>query len=565
MLFACAHQARPPPLSGWQELRSEHFRVQTDLSPSAARGTLERLETLRSALQTAWAVPEDTSDTADVVVLGETAELLTFTDWLGLSSVSGSRPLIVTAALSTGALEDPLPNTTVLAHELTHVLVRWRMPSVAPWYEEGLATLLGTMQIRDGPLASFGGRGVHAPVVSAGKLFAGSVPPSDPSGTAMPSIPPQESLDPDSRSDEVLGLDALDQLPWQFATPEAGRVAYRSARLWVQALRLREPGRVRTLEQALGGGDSWRQGWAAARRGLDVTTLEKLVRSWTNQVFLPAEEHPFTPPTIHPAARAMAAWEARCVRAELWLLGGAPEQRADRVARARAELESAAREAPGEALPRVALARLEPEPGARLAAAEATARAYPDSPEAAVFLAATLRDDPGERPGRVEAVARALKLAPSDPDALSASAVEQARTGQAQAALQTIGSAVSRAPWSPVVLRVQANLLAAAGRCEDALEAARRARGVLPHQAPPELVEAVQRDLELIRGKCTHAEAVFIARALVLGAIGRCDEAVGAAQRALDLLPDNPPALQVRILADERDRIGRACRSLPDP
>jgi hypothetical protein len=474
IMFACAHQARPPPLSGWQQLRSEHFRVQTDLSPSAARVTLERMETLRSALQTAWMVPEDTPDTADVVVLGETAELLTFTDWLGLSSVSGSRPLIVTAALSTGAFEDPLPNITVLAHELTHVLVRWRIPSVAPWYEEGLATLLGTMQIRGGPLASFGGRGVHAPLVSAGKLFAGSVPPSDPSGTAMPSIPPQESLDPDSRSDEVLGLDALDQLPWQFATPEAGRVAYRSARLWVQALRLRDPDRVRALEQALAGGDSWRKGWTAARGGLDVTPLEKLVRSWKNQVVLPAEEHPFTAPTIHSTERAMPGWEARCVRAELWLLGGAPDQRADRVARARAELESAAQEAPGEALPRVALARLEPDPEVRLAAAEATARTYPDSPEAAVFLAATLRDDLGDHPGRVEAIARAVKLAPGDPDALSASAVEQARTSQAQAALQTIGSAVSLAPWSPVVLRVQANLLAAAGRCEGIPRESRR-------------------------------------------------------------------------------------------
>jgi hypothetical protein len=95
--FACAHQARPPPLAGWQELQSEHFRLQTDLSPSAARVTIERLETLRSALQAAWLVPADTSDTADVLIFVETAELLTFTDWLGVSSVSGSRPLIVTA------------------------------------------------------------------------------------------------------------------------------------------------------------------------------------------------------------------------------------------------------------------------------------------------------------------------------------------------------------------------------------------------------------------------------------------------------------------------------------
>ena len=124
---ACAHQARPPPLSGWEELRSEHFRLRTDLPPAAARETLGRLETLRAALQSAWMVPGDTPDSADVVVLGDTTELLTFTDWLGLSSVSGARPLVVTAAGNPSAFEDELPYTTVLAHELTHVLARWRM------------------------------------------------------------------------------------------------------------------------------------------------------------------------------------------------------------------------------------------------------------------------------------------------------------------------------------------------------------------------------------------------------------------------------------------------------
>src|SRR5690242_11738712 len=76
----CAHSARPPPLTGWEELRSGHFRLTTDLPPAAARITLGRLETLRAALQSSWMVPGDTPDTADVVVLGDTTELLTFTD-----------------------------------------------------------------------------------------------------------------------------------------------------------------------------------------------------------------------------------------------------------------------------------------------------------------------------------------------------------------------------------------------------------------------------------------------------------------------------------------------------
>jgi tetratricopeptide (TPR) repeat protein len=451
-------------------------------------------------------VPGDTPDTADVVVLGDTTELLTFTDWLGLTSVSGARPQIVTAAGNPSAFEDELPFTTVLAHEMTHVLARWRMPSAAPWFEEGMAGLFGTVQIHDGRLARFGELGVRAPFRSSGRFFVGSVP-SDMSGTSVPSSPPADRFGPESGNDEVLGVDELDRLGWQFSTPESGGVAYRSARLWVQALRNRAADRARNLERALGAGGAWTSAWAEARRGLDVAALQKLVRTWATYEVLPAEEHSFSPPDVHSTERAMQPWEARCVRADLWLLGGATGQWADRVARARAELEAAAKEVPGEAMPRVALARLEPDPDARLALADATARAYPDSPEAAVFLAATLRDDPGERPGHAEATARALALAPDDPDALSAAAVEEARTGQVAAALQSIARAVNLAPWSPVVLRVQANLLAAAGRCDEALDSARRAENVLPHRAPAALVAAVHRDLDLIGRSCSRAPA----------------------------------------------------------
>jgi len=53
---------------------------------------------------------------------------------------------------------------------------------------------------------------------------------------------------------------------------------------------------------------------------------------------------------------------------------------------------------------------------------------------------------------------------------------------------------------------------------------------------------------------------VFVARAVVLGATGRCEEAVDAVQRALDVLPDDPPLQDVRALVKERERIRLACR-----
>src|SRR5262244_3012440 len=42
---SCAHTAptaSPPPLTGWRELRSEHFRLRTDLPEDAARETLRK-------------------------------------------------------------------------------------------------------------------------------------------------------------------------------------------------------------------------------------------------------------------------------------------------------------------------------------------------------------------------------------------------------------------------------------------------------------------------------------------------------------------------------------------
>ena len=113
--FACAHQARQPPLGGWQELRSEHFRLQTDLSPSASRVTLQRLETLRSALQTAWIVREGTPHTA-VVVLRVQANLV--------AAVGRCEEALETARRAWGVLPHRAPPELVDAVERDLDLIR---------------------------------------------------------------------------------------------------------------------------------------------------------------------------------------------------------------------------------------------------------------------------------------------------------------------------------------------------------------------------------------------------------------------------------------------------------
>jgi hypothetical protein len=51
----------------------------------------------------------------------------------------------------------------------------------------------------------------------------------------------------------------------------------------------------------------------------------------------------------------------------------------------------------------------------------------------------------------------------------------------------------------------------------------------------------------------------------VLGAIGQCEPAIDAIQRALDVLPDDPPPADVRALIQERERISRTCRPRTAP
>ncbi|MGZ6081644.1 MAG: hypothetical protein ACXWK4_12580, partial [Myxococcaceae bacterium] len=101
LAVGCAH-APPlaphrPPLTGWRTLRTAHVRLRTDLPSADARTTVERLEVLRAALQTAWFVPEETPGTTEAIVLRDGAELRTFTEWSGVATVTARGPLLVTA------------------------------------------------------------------------------------------------------------------------------------------------------------------------------------------------------------------------------------------------------------------------------------------------------------------------------------------------------------------------------------------------------------------------------------------------------------------------------------
>jgi tetratricopeptide (TPR) repeat protein len=487
-MLGCAHDPRPPPVQGWRELRSAHFRLRTDLPEADARTTLEKLETLRWWLQSAWSTGGDSPGTSNAIVLDQPAELRTFAPMPGIATTARDGPLLVTAGTET-LFGDRSPWVQVLAHEVAHELIRRRMPGAPRWFHEGLAGYLQTVVALDDHRVRFG---------------FGATDASEGQGSlTSPALQIPRNL---------LSLDETASRSWETAPEDALSDLYLSARLWVSLLRTEEPVRMRALEVALASGTPWRLAWADLRRGLDVGPLyEKLwrlvqARGWTTELRVFA---PLPPGIGRPRGeRLLAPWEVHLTLADLWVMAGRIRSGESLGGQVRAEIEAAVAAAPGEPVALVRLAELEREPDLRRGQAEALVQRFPSSAEARVFLARLLRDEGGPVEGRREAALAAVTAAPDSVDALTAYAVEELRAGNASGAVRSLVRAEQLEPWNP---------------------------------------------------------GVFVARAVVLGAIGRCEQAIDSLRRALDVLPDDPPPADVHTLLQERERISRTCRPRTAP
>jgi len=495
LVLGCAHrhEPRPPPLQGWTELRSTHFRLRTDMPPDSARETLEKLEHLRLWLQAAWSTGGDSPGSTNTIVLDDAAELWTFMHVPGTATTTRQGPIIVTAGNGGWLLPgERSPEQQLLAHEVAHDLIRRRMPGAPRWFHEGLAGYLQTVVQLDERRVRFGVVSTHRDTGDPRFLNQ----PEKAGSTPAP----------------VLPLDALGTVRWEVATgPEVDRL-YRSARLWVYLLRIEEPERMGALEAALAARTPWRVAWGQLRQGLDLDRLSgKLWRlfqagGWPTEV---RSIHSETPsPTTPVTARVLALWEVHLCLAELRSLSGRTSGDPGVAAGVRQEVEAAVAAAPDEPVPRVWLADLETDRDTRRKLAESLVERFPASTEARVLLARVLRDDGGPPEERREAALAAVTAAPDSVDALTANAVAELGNGNSEGAVRSVLRAETLEPWNP---------------------------------------------------------AVYVTRGLVLGAIGRCDDAAEAMQRSLDVLPDDPPAAEVRTLIRERDRIVQACRSRPVP
>ncbi len=351
LAVGCAHAPppppRPPPLTGWRTLRTAHVRLRTDLPSADARTTIERLEVLRAALQTAWSLPEETPGTTEAIVLRDGAELRTFTEWSGVATVTARGPLLVTAG-SPVHFGDVSPDLALLAHEMAHDLDHRRMPGAPRWFDEGLAAYLESAELID-----------------TGRVRLGAIR--------------REELE-QARTHRLIPLDTLVQTQWETLDPAALLDLYRSARLWVQLLRAEERDRMRALEAAVARGVPWRVAWPKVRQGLDLARLEEALRRWLAAGAFPTELHRFTAPPTTIEEQPLAPWRVHIAQAELWSAGISPADPGDRVQQVRGELEAAARAAPDEPLPRVLLADAGDRSGSAAGAGGAAAAGVPEEP-----------------------------------------------------------------------------------------------------------------------------------------------------------------------------------------
>jgi hypothetical protein len=140
-LPACPAQGGP----SWRELTSDHFVLRTDLDEPQAQDTIRSFEELRAAMfAVMWPRASSPPNRTEIVALRSDAELETYvqTPLIGGMYLSGL-PFGGTILFSRTRRGEKQP---VVAHELAHDVSRWTFPRQPPWYAEGVARFLETIQ-----------------------------------------------------------------------------------------------------------------------------------------------------------------------------------------------------------------------------------------------------------------------------------------------------------------------------------------------------------------------------------------------------------------------------------
>src|SRR3954468_23180774 len=144
LCVACSHRQRLPDGSfAFLEVRSDHFRLRTDLPEGEARKAVVELERVRNAFLVSLFSPDlDIGAPLEVVALADLGEMGEFAPprTLGFfaQSATGHRMIALSG-------DDPA-GSVVVRHELAHHLLFLAIPRQPRWFSEGVACYLETMR-----------------------------------------------------------------------------------------------------------------------------------------------------------------------------------------------------------------------------------------------------------------------------------------------------------------------------------------------------------------------------------------------------------------------------------
>ncbi len=482
--FRCPAEGGPP----WFEIQSDHFVLKTDVAGDQAERVIRELETMRTAELGAWDGALDPPARLEVVVVrttGEFRELLgDLFPFVGGYYARTSRPRIVGALFleelvaapqrwAESKSQEEAAAGAILRHELAHHLISQVLLRQPRWLSEGMAEYLAAIK-----LGTWQGRPAAA-VGLADKTF-----------WKWKRVRAAALLAGGNR-ENAYGYYASSWLlvHWLVNRRGADFAAYQR-----RLARAEEPGAA----------------WKAAFPDLDPADgaamarldgeLDAYLASATNtplRVMLPAIEPRLRRREIPPP-------EVHALRADLFLNGLLPLK----ASRPKAEKEVAAslREDPSGLPVALSLAQVgRREEALRLGRAAAAAR--PDDWRGWAMLAAGASDRDDLAAERLFALRRAAALLPDEAGALNDVAWGLFQAGAPGEAFPLAVRAARLAPANSSALDTYGAILAALGRCEDALLAQRRAVDLLDQHAAPEAAREIRDRLDRIEAQCATVPA----------------------------------------------------------
>ncbi len=458
----------------WREVKSAHFRVQTNLDAEAATQTALELEKFRRALLLAWDSEFDPPGEVEAIVLRNAGELEEFADSriAAFAGVTESGPLLVMSGHGY-LVSEASGDQRIQAHELAHYLSWYVLLRQPRWLSEGLATYLETIHFKGGSAEVVLGR---------------------PHRWNLGYVREHGWL----TLEELWGWKQIDT----FSQAQMQQ-HYASAWLWVHYLMNEHAERFADFQGRLARAEEPRQAFEAAFRG--VQDLAGGLRTYVDTGRYAVLTIPLPEVSSKVELRDLDGAEIHAIRARLRLMTPGTATAEQRKQQATQELAQALREDPMNVSAAELHSELAAEPSQRLEVARGLVQAKPDDGRAWGLLARAIGMSGGSGEEQEKALVRAAELLPNRADALNSLAWFYAGTGRPDKAMAPSSRAVQLAPGDAAVLDTHASVLFQLGRCAEAVKVQRRAVDVLHEQASESFRRSIQGSLDRYEQSCRQA------------------------------------------------------------